>query len=256
MPDYRVIIPARFASSRLPGKPLLDIAGKSMVERVYLQACKSSAKEIIIATDDARIEQAAQSFGAKAVMTSADHQSGTDRLQEVVSQLGLAADDIVVNVQGDEPLIPPQVIEQVAQNLAASSAGIATLCEPVIDMETAFDPNAVKVVADAQGYALYFSRAPVPYSRDTFNSSHGQNYGSLPPQMNLHRHIGIYAYRVSLLHDFVRWGPCDLEQTECLEQLRAMWHGVKIHVEQAQITPPAGVDTEADLNRVRAFFQS
>lgn len=256
MPDYRVIIPARYASSRLPGKPLMDIAGKTMLERVYLQACKSSAKEIVIATDDDRIKQVAETFDAKVIMTSPDHQSGTDRLQEVVSLLGLEADEIVVNVQGDEPLIPPQVIEQVAHNLARSSAGIATLCEPIEDTETAFDSNAVKVVADAEGYAMYFSRAPIPYSRDTFTAWVASNKGSLPTQMKMYRHIGIYGYRVSLLHDFVRWGPCALEQTECLEQLRAMWHGVKIHVQQAEVTPPAGVDTEADLNRVRSLFES
>ena len=252
MSDYRVIIPARYASSRLPGKPLLDIAGKSMLERVYLQACKSSAKEIVIATDDARIEQVAKTFDAKVIMTSPDHQSGTDRLQEVVSILGLQHDEMVVNVQGDEPLIPPEVIEQVAKNLANSSAGIATLCEPITDTATAFDPNAVKVIADAQGYALYFSRAPIPYSRDTFSMADANARGTLPAQMNMYRHIGIYGYRVSLLHDFVKWGPCALEQTECLEQLRAMWHGVKIHVALASSIPGHGVDTPEDLERVKA----
>lgn len=256
VPEYRVVIPARYASTRLPGKPLLDIAGKPMVQRVYEQACKSHAKEVIVATDDNRIEAVACSFGARAVMTSADHQSGTDRLQEVVSKLELNGDDIVVNVQGDEPLIPPRVIEQVARNLANSSAGIATLCEPITSTDTVFDPNAVKVVSDARGYALYFSRAPIPFSRETYtrDALSSREKGQMPGGMAVMRHIGIYAYRVSLLHDFVRWGPCALEQTECLEQLRAMWHGIRIHVEQAEETPPAGVDTEADLNRVRSLF--
>lgn len=250
MTDFRVIIPARYASTRLPGKPLLDIAGKPMIQRVYEQASLSSAKEVVIATDDDRIFTAAQQFGAKVVMTSEQHESGTDRLQEVVAKLGLADDDIVVNVQGDEPLIPHQVIDQVATNLANSSAGISTLCEPIDDVETVFDPNAVKVIADGNGYALYFSRAPIPYSRDTYN----QQPAGMPSLMSVQRHIGIYGYRVNLLHDFVKWGPCDLEKTECLEQLRAMWHGVKIHVEQASETPPAGVDTQADLDRVRSLF--
>ena len=255
MTDYRVIIPARYASTRLPGKPLLDIAGKPMIQRVYEQASKSAAKEVVIATDDKRIFSAAEAFGAKVVMTSAAHESGTDRLQEVVAQLQLGGDEIVVNVQGDEPLIPPQVIDQVAHNLANSSAGISTLCEPIGEVATVFDPNAVKVVADGQGYAMYFSRAPIPFSRDTFKPASAADLAhALPEHMQVQRHIGIYGYRVSLLHDFVEWGPCALEKTECLEQLRAMWHGVKIHVEQAKQTPPAGVDTQGDLDRVRAWF--
>ena len=254
MTEYRVIIPARYASTRLPGKPLLDIAGKPMIQRVYEQASRSGAAEVIIATDDSRIEEAARGFGARVVMTREDHESGTDRLQEVVTALSLPDEAIVVNVQGDEPLIPPLVIDQVARNLAQSTAGISTLSEPLDDITTVFDPNAVKVVADAAGYALYFSRAPIPFSRETYNVA--DNNGALPPHMLVQRHIGIYGYRVSLLHDFVRWGSCALEKTECLEQLRAMWHGVKIHVEQAAVTPPAGVDTQADLDRVRAHFKT
>ncbi|MAR92920.1 MAG: 3-deoxy-manno-octulosonate cytidylyltransferase [Pseudomonadales bacterium] len=251
MTEYAVIIPARYASTRLPGKPLQDIAGKPMLQWVYEQASRSQARRVIIATDDQRIEAAARQFGAETVMTRSDHDSGTDRLQEVVAGLGLADDALVVNVQGDEPLIPPQVIDQVAANLAGSGAGIATLSEPIVDAATLFDPNAVKVVADANGYALYFSRAPIPYSRDTFTDP---GSGALPLQMIPQRHIGIYGYRVQLLHDFVRWGPCALEQTERLEQLRAMWHGVRIHVQQALVTPPPGVDTPADLERVRRLL--
>ena len=250
MSGFSVIIPARFGSSRLPGKPLLDLGGKTVLQRVYEQACQSDAKEVIIATDDERIRKVAGTFADQVIMTSSDHESGTDRLQEVAKNIALSDDAIVVNVQGDEPLIPPAVINQVAENLAEAEASIATLCEPITDEATAFDPNAVKVVFNRHGIALYFSRAPIPWNRDTFAAGAGQ----LPERMNLYRHIGIYAYRVSFLHDFVAWGPCPLEQTECLEQLRAMWHGHRIHVEQAVETPPTGIDTEADLEKVRALI--
>lgn len=252
MSEFKVIIPARYGSTRLPGKPLLDLGGKTVLERVYRQAAKSDANEVIIATDDERIEACAKGFGAPVVMTSPDHESGTDRLQEVAAKAGLADDAIVVNVQGDEPLIPPVVINQVAKNLARANASIATLCEPIEDEETAFDPNAVKVVFDQNGIALYFSRAPIPWNRATFSAQGG----ALPEKMALHRHIGIYAYRVKLLHDFVGWGPCALEQTESLEQLRAMWHGHRIHVERAIQTPPTGIDTQADLDKVRQLIAS
>lgn len=251
MSEFRVIIPSRYASTRLPGKPLLDIGGKPMIQRVYEQARKSRAQDVIIATDDPRIEEAARRFGAQVIMTSSEHESGTDRLQEVVSKLGLKDQDIVVNVQGDEPLIPPQVIDQVADNLAAAQAGIATLSEIIDDADQVFDPNTVKVVADANGYALYFSRAPIPWCRATYQAGRGE----LPTIMPVQRHIGIYAYRVGLLHDFVKWGPCALEKTESLEQLRAMWHGVRIHVQPALQTPPPGVDTQEDLDRVRRYLQ-
>lgn len=250
MPDCHIVIPARFGSSRLPGKPLLDIAGKPMVQRVYEQVV-GLGHPVIIATDDERIEAAAKQFGAAVMMTSAEHASGTDRLQEVAAKLGLASDAILVNVQGDEPLIPAAVVTQVASNLVQhTDAGIATLCEAMTDVDTVMNPNAVKVVRDAAGYALYFSRAPIPYAR----AEYVQQSPELP-SMAVWRHIGIYAYRVGLLHDFVRWGACQLEATEALEQLRAMWHGVRIHVDIACETPPAGVDTEADLDRVRAIFR-
>ncbi|PRA44601.1 MULTISPECIES: 3-deoxy-manno-octulosonate cytidylyltransferase [Pseudomonas] len=250
---FTVVIPSRFASTRLPGKPLQMIAGKPMVQHVWEQARKSSAERVVIATDDARIVAACEAFGAEVVMTRVEHNSGTDRLAEVSTQLGLAPDAIVVNVQGDEPLIPPSVIDQVAANLAAhAEAGMATLAEPIEDLETLFNPNVVKVVSDLNGLALTFSRATLPWARDQFAKSREQ----LPEGVPYRRHIGIYAYRAGFLHDFVSWGPCWLEDTECLEQLRALWHGVRIHVADALIAPPPGVDTPEDLERVRRLLEA
>ena len=248
---FTVVIPARFASTRLPGKPLQDIAGKPMIQHVWEQACKSSAQQVVVATDDPRIVEACAAFGARVLLTRADHNSGTDRLAEVATQLQLAADAIVVNVQGDEPLIPPAIIDQVAANLAGHpEAGIATLAEPIEDVTALFNPNVVKVSCDINGLALTFSRAPLPWARDAL----AQNRNTLPEGVPYRRHIGIYAYRAGFLHDFVAWGPCQLEDTECLEQLRALWNGVRIHVADALQSPPAGVDTMEDLERVRRLL--
>ncbi|MDO6469546.1 3-deoxy-manno-octulosonate cytidylyltransferase [Neptunomonas phycophila] len=248
---FSVIIPARYGSSRFPGKPLADIAGKPMVQHVYERALLSEADRVIIATDDSRIADTARAFGAEVCMTREDHPSGTDRLQEVVAQLGFAPDDIVVNVQGDEPLIPPCVINQVAQNLMAEpQASIATLSEPIEDIESLLNPNVVKVVTDRNGLAMYFSRAPIAWPRDAFN----RDKTIMPTGFNWQRHIGIYAYRVGLLNSFVTWEPADVENTEFLEQLRALWNGAKIHVAVANELPPAGVDTPEDLERLRALF--
>ena len=248
---FTVVIPARYASSRLPGKPLQDIAGKPMVQHVWEQAKKSAASRVVIATDDARIVEACQAFGAEVLLTDPGHNSGTDRLAEVATQLQLTPDAIVVNVQGDEPLIPPAIIDQVAANLAAHpEAGIATLAEPIDSIETLFNPNAVKVSSDINGLALTFSRAPLPWARDALARSRDE----LPAGVPYRRHIGIYAYRAGFRHDFVAWGPCLLEDTECLEQLRALWHGVRIHVADALQSPPAGVDTPEDLERVRRLL--
>ncbi|WP_314409170.1 3-deoxy-manno-octulosonate cytidylyltransferase [Pseudomonas kuykendallii] len=249
--DFTVVIPARYASSRLPGKPLQEIAGKPMVRHVWEQARKSVARRVVIATDDERIVAACRAFGAEVLLTRADHNSGTDRLAEVAVQLGLADDAIVVNVQGDEPLIPPAIIDQVASNLAAHpEAGIATLAEPILDVASLFNANVVKVVSDLDGLALTFSRAPLPWARDAFATSREQ----LPEGIPYRRHIGIYAYRASFLFDFVAWGPCWLESAESLEQLRALWHGVRIHVGDALEAPPTGVDTPEDLQRVRRLL--
>jgi 3-deoxy-manno-octulosonate cytidylyltransferase (CMP-KDO synthetase) len=249
--DFVVVIPARFASTRLPGKPLLDIGGKPMIQRVYEQAKKSRAREVWIATDDERIAHVARTLGARVCMTQGDHVSGTDRLQEVAQQQHWPENTIVVNVQGDEPLIPPTIINQVANNLARSGkAAMATLCERITDIDVFLDPNAVKVVFDKDGHALYFSRAPIPWPRDAFR----ENQQVFPLHLAAYRHIGLYAYRVSFLHRFVGWSPTALEQTESLEQLRGMAQGVAIHVEEACEAVPGGVDTEADLQQARVLL--
>ncbi|WP_439825114.1 3-deoxy-manno-octulosonate cytidylyltransferase [Aeromonas caviae] len=250
--SFVVVIPARYASTRLPGKPLADIHGKPMVQHVVEKALQSGADRVIVATDDERVQQALAPFAAAAgfevCMTSPDHQSGTERLAEVCRHYGFAADTIIVNVQGDEPLIPPVIIRQVADNLAAASAPMATLSVPIRDAEEAFNPNAVKVVTDKDGYALYFSRASIPWDRDAFAKSReqiGDHY---------QRHIGIYAYRADFIQRYVDWAPSVLEQVEALEQLRVLWYGEKIHVAQALQAPPVGVDTQADLDKVRALL--
>jgi 3-deoxy-manno-octulosonate cytidylyltransferase (CMP-KDO synthetase) len=249
--SYTVVIPARYGSTRLPGKPLLDIAGKSMVQRVWEQARLSSASDVLIATDDERIKTVVEGFGARACMTSTDHPSGTDRLQQVAAESGWDDDHIVVNVQGDEPLIPPAVIDQVAANLAANpQAGIATLREEILSADDLVNPNAVKVVCDARGMALYFSRATVPWPRDAFAA----DPSVMPATGQWFRHIGIYAYRCAFLHQYVTWPPAPLETLECLEQLRALYQGVGIHVATAVEAVPGGVDTQADLEAVRRHF--
>lgn len=248
--DYTIVIPARYASSRLPAKPLQDIAGKPMIQRVYEQACKAKAKRVVVATDHAEIAEACKQFGAEVLLTRADHPSGTDRIQEVAVKLNLRDQDVIVNVQGDEPLLPPSLIEQVAKLLNQHpEASIATLCEPIEDEAAVFNPNIVKVVAAHNGKALYFSRATIPWFRDGFNQT-PKHYPALP----YFRHIGMYAYRVGFLHQYVKWAPCQIEQIEALEQLRALYYGATIQVEQAVEIPPAGVDTPEDLERVRKLF--
>lgn len=251
--SFYVVIPARYASTRLPAKPLRDIAGKPMIQHVYERACQSAAKEVIIATDDLRIEECARAFGARVCMTSTGHNSGTDRLQEVVQQLALPATDIIVNVQGDEPLIPPTVINQVAGNLAAmSEASMASLSEPIHSLADFRNPNIVKVVSNKNGRALYFSRAAIPWPRDHFAAA---EVIDLPQDFPCQRHIGIYAYRVALLNRFIGWPQAPLEQIESLEQLRVLWNGEMIHIAEACEAVPGGVDTEADLLRVKQLLE-
>ncbi|MCT8467986.1 3-deoxy-manno-octulosonate cytidylyltransferase [Chromohalobacter canadensis] len=250
MSDVVVVIPARYGSSRLPGKPLLEIHGEPMIARVWRRACQSRATRVVVATDDARIETAMRPYEAEVMLTERDHPSGTDRLAEVAARLDLDADTIVVNVQGDEPLIPASLIDQVARRLADdASASIATLAEPIGDVETLFNPNVVKVVRDLYGRALYFSRAPVPWDREGF----AQRPEHLETDAWL-RHIGLYAYRAGFLAEYVDWLPSPLEQLEQLEQLRAMHHGHRIQVALASEAHPAGVDTQEDLDRIRRLI--
>ncbi|NWG38953.1 MAG: 3-deoxy-manno-octulosonate cytidylyltransferase [Hydrogenophilaceae bacterium] len=247
---FRVVIPARYASSRLPGKPLADIAGKPMVVRVAERAAQSGAAEVIVATDEERVLRAVEKAGFRALMTSPDHASGTDRIAEVAAKLGCAEEDILVNVQGDEPLIPPALIRECALALTLhEAAAIATLAHPLHDEADFRNPNIVKVVTDAQGYALYFSRAPIPWPRDAFAAGQG-----LPAGLPILRHIGLYAYRASFLAAFGGLAPAPLERFEMLEQLRALWHGYRIAVAVTPDSPGVGVDTPEDLERVRAFF--
>ena len=246
-PAFKVVIPARYAASRLPGKPLRDIAGKPMIAHVCARALEANAEQVVIATDDQRIYDTVSELGLQAVMTSTQHQSGTERLAETAELLGWDADTIVVNLQGDEPLIPPGYINAVAQALAGQTqAGIATLAARIYEPAEIFNPNAVKVVLDKNGYALYFSRAPIPWDRASFpqpepEALHGQLYL---------RHIGMYAYTVGFLQRYCRWSVSPLEGQESLEQLRILWQGEKIRVEIVAEPPEAGVDTEADLQRV------
>lgn len=243
--SFVVIIPARYASTRLPGKPLVDINGKPMVVHVLERARESGAERIIVATDHEEVARAVEAVGGEVCMTRVDHQSGTERLAEVVEKCGLSDDTIIVNIQGDEPMIPPAIVRQVAENLAQRDVGMATLAVPIHSAEEAFNPNAVKVVTDAQGYALYFSRATIPWDRDRFAQSRDAIGDTFL------RHIGIYGYRAGFIRRYVTWQPSQLEQIEMLEQLRVLWYGEKIHVAVAQTVPGTGVDTPEDLERVR-----
>lgn len=245
---FNVVIPARFASTRLPGKPLLDIHGKPMILHVVDQARKSQAHRVIVATDHQEVFACVKNAGAEVILTSTQHQSGTERLAEVVDLCGFAPDDIIVNVQGDEPLIPPEIINQVAQNLHQNHCKMATLSVPITDIEALFNPNVVKVVQDIQGYALYFSRAPIPWDRERFSAQKAD-------LAHYQRHIGIYAYRAEFIKQYVQWAPSPLEQLELLEQLRVLWNGEKIHVAQAFTAPAVGVDTQEDLEAVRFLLK-
>ena len=251
MTAFRAVVPARYASTRLPGKPLADIGGKPMVVRVVEAALKSGAFEVWVATDDSRVSDAVLAHGHRVAMTRADHASGTDRIAEVAEQFGWLDDDIVVNVQGDEPLLDPTLVAAVAQALAADAeAAIATAAHAIDDIVEFMNPNVVKVVADAAGRALYFSRAPMPWHRDGFAADRQV----LPAGFGARRHIGLYAYRVSFLRRYGQLAPAPIEQWESLEQLRALWHGFHISVIDCAHAPAGGVDTAEDLQRVRQAF--
>jgi 3-deoxy-manno-octulosonate cytidylyltransferase (CMP-KDO synthetase) len=249
LPAFRVVIPARYAATRLPGKALMPLGGRPIVQWVHERACAAGAGQVLIATDDERIVSAARSFGAEAVMTDASHASGTDRIAEIARARGWLPTDIVVNVQGDEPLMPPALIRQVAQLLAAHpAAGIATLASPLTALSEFLDPNTVKVVSDATGRALYFSRAPIPWSRDGASAG----LGSQRDLTLARRHLGIYAYRVAPLLQLAALPVSALERIEKLEQLRALEAGFDIRVGEACESPGPDVNTLADLERVRA----
>lgn len=247
--EFYVVIPARYASTRLPAKPLLDIAGKPMVVWVAERAKQSGAKQVVIATDDLRIQKVAMQHGHLAVMTRSDHVSGTDRIAEVASNQGWADDAIIVNVQGDEPLIEPSLIVEVAQALSGSNEAVmSTACHRIHTKADFINPNIVKVVLDAKSNAQYFSRAPIPYPRDTFANK------ELSPGVQAYRHIGIYAYRADFLKKYAGLPPSEAEQIESLEQLRVLHHGYKIAVTISENAPATGVDTQEDLNYIRGVM--
>jgi 3-deoxy-manno-octulosonate cytidylyltransferase (CMP-KDO synthetase) len=249
---FHVVIPARYASSRLPGKPLADIGGRPMVLRVLERALQAGAESVVVATDDARVQQAVEAAGHRALMTSPEHQSGTERLVEVAEALGWSDDALVVNVQGDEPLIDPLLIREVARQLVLhDDAVMATLAHPIHDHADFINPNVVKVVSDEAGYALYFSRAPVPWPRDAFAAQQ-----AMPHELGALRHIGLYAYRAGFLRTYAGLASSPLERTEMLEQLRVLWHGHRISLGITPIAPAPGVDTAEDLARVRGLFEA
>ena len=253
MVAFTVVIPARYASTRLPGKALADIAGKPMVVHVCDRAKESGASDVIVATDDERIAAAVAAHGYAFALTRADHASGTDRIAEVARQRGWPDDDIVVNVQGDEPRLPPKLIRAVAEQLGDhADAAIATACHPIRDAQEMFDPNVVKVVIDELGYALYFSRAPIPWARNAFAESRSW----LPDGLPVYRHLGLYAYRSSFLSRYTTLAQVAIERFEALEQLRALAHGCRIAVAVAAEAPEPGVDTPEDLEKIRLAFAS
>jgi 3-deoxy-manno-octulosonate cytidylyltransferase (CMP-KDO synthetase) len=243
--SFIVVIPARYHSMRLPGKPLLELGGKPMIQHVFERALLSDAEQVYVATDSSEIQSVCEAFGAQVIMTDPKHVSGSDRIEEVTRILGLPNSDIVVNVQGDEPLIPPRVINQVADNLKAQNeASLCTLYADIDNSEDISNPNAVKVVTDQQGMALYFSRAAVPYQRD-------------PEGIIVYkRHVGLYAYRVGALRDFVTWPVGELEQYEKLEQLRFIENGIKIHLDKCFEPVPGGIDTEADYQIIKSLLEN
>ena len=250
---FKVVIPARYASTRLPAKPLLDLGGKPMVVRVAERALLSGADEVVVATDHAEVLAVARQHGVHALLTHAGHASGTDRLAEVVDVCGWRDETIVVNVQGDEPLIDPALIAQTAARLAESGAEIATVAHPLSEAADFFNPNIVKVVLTASGDALYFSRAPIPSARDHFAREAGGE--TLPGAMLAYRHVGLYAYRGHFLRTYSGLAPSPLESLEALEQLRALWHGFRISVAITDHLPSAGVDTTDDARRMQEWFK-
>ncbi len=249
--EFRVIIPARFESTRLPGKALLDIAGKPMIQHVYERAQESGAESVVIATDSDEIAEVAERFGARVCMTLPEHQSGTERLSEAVEALEYEDDDIIVNVQGDEPLIDPALINQVARDLSEhETAKVASICQPIHDKTDLLNPSIVKVVLNRRSFAMYFSRLPIPWQLGLQD-----NTRKIDLSENYFRHVGLYAYRVSMLKDYVNWTESPYEALESLEQLRVLWNGHKIHMSVAEKALMLGVDTQEDLDKVRKIVE-
>lgn len=247
--EFSVIIPARYAATRLPGKVLLDIAGKPMIQHVYEKAVASGAENVIIATDDERIQKVAEDFGAEVCMTSSDHNSGTERIAEAVVALGLDEEDIIVNLQADEPMIAAKDIKLIAEDLEEhDNVKVSSLCNPINNVAELFDVDVVKVVLTQRNYALYFSRAPIAWEKDQMSfenqAMNGQHY----------KHIGIYGYRAGFLDQYTSWDPCPLEKMESLEQLRVLWYGKKIHMVISDSKGGPSVDTQADLDKVRKLI--
>jgi len=248
---FKVVIPARYASVRLPGKALRQIAGKPMVLHVYDRACESQADEVVVATDDQRIAGVAARAGAKVCLTRSEHRSGTERIAEVCAVSGWPEETIIVNLQGDEPCMPAVLIDEVALDMAShKAADVTTLAAPIRERKLLFDPHAVKVVMDGAGYALYFSRAPIPWHRDEFVG----DSGPLPTSVGFWRHVGLYAFRAGFLSSYVGWQATALELAESLEQLRVLWYGGRIHVSEALVDPGHGVDTLGDLQRAERLL--
>lgn len=243
MSKYKIVIPVRYDSSRFPGKAMADIHGKPMIQHVYESALKTKASEIVIATDNSTIGKAAEEIGASLCMTKSSHESGTDRITEVVDEMGWSDDTIIVNLQGDEPLMPAELIDQVATGLVINAeADCATLYTSITNLQDLVDPNSVKVVTDINGMALYFSRAVIPCQRDANETINVKVYK---------RHIGLYAYRAATLNRYKNFKQCDIESIEKLEQLRMMYNGMRIHVSEATVLPGPGVDTPEDLEKVK-----
>lgn len=251
---FHVVIPARYDSVRFPGKALVDIAGKPMIQHVYERAQQSGAASVTIATDDQRIIDAAHKFNGNVCLTATTHNSGTERIAEAVGILDLDANAIVVNVQGDEPLIPPSIIAQVAENLAQNKqAAMATLCTSILKTDDLFNSNIVKVVRDKNHNAIYFSRAVIPWNRDAFNTDE-EKISVTNISKNYFRHIGIYAYTVKFIHQYLAMEISPLEEIEKLEQLRTLWHGKKIHVDIAKEIPAQDINSKEDLEAIKKFF--
>ncbi len=247
------MIPARYASTRFPGKPLIDLQGKPMIVRVAERAAQSAASQVVVATDDQRIAEACTRAGIRVAMTRNDHATGTDRLSEVVTQLGLDDDAVVVNVQGDEPLIPASVIDRVAALLRQQpGAAMATFCHPIHDVADAVNPNVVKCVLNEAGEAMYFSRAPIPYARDDWSAG----IDAMPTSLPMYRHVGLYAYRASFLRVFPTLAIPAVERSEALEQLRALAHGHRIAVAVVDVPLPPGIDTPEDYQRLRERYSA